>query len=70
MVKITSTMLLAAVLAVIGLFYVAAPHTLHISSGFGLGWDHTAHMVLGFVLFVLAGIAYSISGKTKPARRK
>ncbi len=70
---------IAAILAIIGLFYVAAPHSLHVSSGLGFGWGHTMHIVFGFALFVIAGALYSMSGKrkvkseksaTKPVRRK
>jgi len=48
----------SAVLGILGLFYVAAPHTLHVSSGASLGLDHTYHMVLGLVLLVIAAVVY------------
>ena len=58
---------LVAILAVIGLFYVAAPHSVHISSGLGFGWTHTMHIMFGVVLFIIAGILYFSYKKPKKA---
>ena len=55
--------LIPIVIAIIGLFYVAAPHDVHVSSGLDFGWTHSAHIVLGFVLFVIAGAIYFSGGK-------
>ena len=47
----------AVILAVLGAYYLLAPHTLHVSSGLGLGLEHTVHIILGVVLLA-AGAAY------------
>lgn len=41
------------VLVLLGLFYALAPHSVHVSSGLGLGLDHIIHVVLGLVLLVV-----------------
>lgn len=41
------------ILIIIGLFYAAAPHEIHVSSGAGFGWDHTMHIMLGAVLIII-----------------
>ncbi len=53
----TPDLVISAVLAVIGLFYVLLPHASHISLGIGFGLDHTVHVVLGIVLLA-AGAGY------------
>ena len=51
-------LIVAVILALVGLYYLVAPHTLHVSSGFGFGLDHTMHMLLGVVLLVVAAVVY------------
>lgn len=43
---------IGAVLVLLGLFYALAPHAMHVSSGLGLGLEHSVHQVLGVVLLV------------------
>ena len=62
---------IAGALIVIGLFYVAVPHDIHISSGLGFEWTHTMHIMFGLVLFIIAGILwFSKQKKTRPAARR
>ncbi len=51
-------LILSIILALVGLYYLAAPHSLHVSSGLGFGLEHTYHMVLGVVLLVVAAFVY------------
>ncbi|MGH9992562.1 MAG: hypothetical protein ACREAZ_07960 [Nitrososphaera sp.] len=48
-------LIMAGVVAGIGLFYKSAPHEIHIFSGIGLGLDHTAHVGTGAILITIAG---------------
>lgn len=59
------SLLPTAVLAVLGLFYLAVPHNIHLSSGLAFGLEHSMHMVLGVVLLVAAGLVYWKMGKSK-----
>lgn len=45
--------ILGIILLLVGLFYVLAPHTLHVSTGLGFGLEHTMHKVIGAILIVL-----------------
>ena len=51
-----AAMVLGIILLLIGLFYVLAPHTLHVSTGLGFGLEHTMHQILGVVLVVVGVI--------------
>ena len=42
------------VLVLLGLFYALAPHSMHVSSGLGFGFDHTVHVILGLT-FLISG---------------
>ncbi len=59
----STTRLVSGIIALIGLFYFVAPHSLHVSSGLGLGADHTMHMFIGFILFIAAGALYILPKK-------
>ncbi|MBI4176955.1 MAG: hypothetical protein HY516_01160 [Candidatus Aenigmarchaeota archaeon] len=62
----TPNIVVSAILVLVGLYYVLAPHELHVSSGFGFGLDHPVHMVLGVILLA-AGAGYYM---TKTAKGK
>lgn len=47
-------LILGIVLALLGLFYIAAPHNLH-QSTIGFGLEHTVHIILGVVLLAIGG---------------
>jgi len=49
-------MIIGIILLLVGLFYVLAPHTLHMSTGLGFGLEHTMHQILGVVLIVIGAI--------------
>lgn len=53
--------IVSIVLVLLGLFYVAAPHTIHTAT-IGLGLEHTMHMVLGIIL-MLVGLVVWWKGK-------
>ncbi len=53
----TPNLVLSAVLVVIGAYYALMPHTLHVGSGLGFGFDHVVHIVFGIVLLA-AGVGY------------
>ncbi len=46
-------LVLGVILLLVGLFYVLAPHTLHVSTGLAFGLDHTMHIVLGVILIIV-----------------
>jgi len=56
-------MLISILIVLAGLYYLIAPHDLHVSSGFGFGLDHYVHQVLGVVLIVIAGALYMMKMK-------
>jgi len=51
-----AAMIIGIILLLVGLFYVLAPHTLHMSTGLGFGLEHTMHQILGVVLIVIGAI--------------
>ena len=53
------------ILAVVGLVYLALPHSLHVSWGIDFGLDHAIHMVFGVVLLAVAGLLYWKGQKRK-----
>jgi len=53
------------IFALLGVFYTLLPHDIHVSSGLGFGLDHSMHIALGVVFFVIAGVSYWYFGKKK-----
>lgn len=53
----SSDLVITAILAIAGAYYLLAPHTLHVSSGLGIGLNHSIHIILGVILLA-AGAAY------------
>lgn len=60
----------SVVLAVLGLFYAAAPHSIHVSSGIGLGLEHSTHVILGVALVLLGAVLYFWGRKGTRKKRK
>ena len=58
----TTQYVIAGVLALVGLFYAALPHSVHTSSGIGLGLSHTVHVIIGAV-FIIAAIVVFMAAK-------
>lgn len=56
-------MILGAIIAITGLFYAAAPHGIHVSSGIGFGAEHIVHMGLGVVLIIVGAVLAYTSKK-------
>lgn len=50
-------LIIGVILLLVGIFYGAAPHSLHVSSGLAFGLDHTMHIVLGIVLIIIGIVA-------------
>ena len=46
------------ILAILGLLYLAVPHSIHVSSGIDLGLNHNVHIIIGVVLLAVAGLVY------------
>ncbi len=63
--SITPDMAIAVILAVVGAYYLLAPHTLHVSSGLGFGLEHATHVILGVVLIVLGAAHYYLKSGMK-----
>lgn len=59
--------IISVVLILLGLFYAIAPHNVHVSSGLGLGLEHTMHIAIGVILVVI-GLVVWWKGK-KPAKK-
>ena len=57
-------MIVGIILLLLGIFYVAAPHPVHVATGLGFGMEHNAHQILGVVLIVI-GVAAIWKGKKK-----
>ncbi len=50
--------IIAGFLGLLGLFYVVMPHSIHISSGIGLGLPHAVHLAIGVALIITAIIIF------------
>ena len=50
-------MIVGVILLLLGLFYVAAPHSVHVATGLGFGMEHNTHQILGVVLIVIGAVA-------------
>ena len=48
-----------------GLFYMLAPHEIHVASGLGFGLAHEVHIILGIFLLITAGIFWLLSRNKK-----
>ena len=59
----TTQYVIAGILALVGLFYAALPHSAHTSSGIGFGLSHTVHLVIGAVLIIAAIVVFMIAKK-------
>ena len=46
-------MVIGIILLLLGIFYVAAPHTMHVSTGLGFDMEHSMHQILGVILLVV-----------------
>lgn len=55
-------LIVGVIILLLGLFYAGAPHSLHTSSGIGLGLEHNVHQMLGIVL-VIVGLVVLIKGR-------
>ena len=51
-------MVIVVIIALVGLFYLAAPHQIHVSSGLGFDLEHPVHMLIGVVLLVVAFLMF------------
>ena len=49
-------LILTVILALAGLFFLAAPHNVHLS--LGLVADHSMHQIIGVVLLVVAAVVH------------
>ncbi|MBI3412519.1 MAG: hypothetical protein HY051_00365 [Candidatus Aenigmarchaeota archaeon] len=47
------------ILAILGAFYLLAPHNVHVSSGIGLDLDHSVHTIAGVILLLVAAGYYA-----------
>jgi hypothetical protein len=59
----TAKYAIAAIVGLIGLFYAIMPHSVHINSGIGFGLPHTAHLLIGVVLIIVAIAIYMMAKK-------
>ena len=66
---VNAVTIVGIILLILGLFYAAAPHDIHVSSGAGFGWDHTVHIVLGVILIIIGILAIYFSSKKKKGKK-
>ncbi len=59
--------IVSLVVILLGLFYAIAPHNVHVSSGLGLGLEHTMHIAIGVILVVIGLVVW---WKGKKAAKK
>ena len=50
-------MIVGVILLLLGIFYVAAPHSVHVSTGLGFSMEHSTHQILGVILLVVGIVA-------------
>ena len=60
----TAKYVIAAVVGLLGLFYAVMPHSVHINSGIGFGLPHTAHLLMGVVLIIVAIAIFVMAKKS------
>ena len=60
----TAQYVIAAIVGLLGLFYAVMPHSVHINSGIGFGLPHTAHLLIGVVLVIVAIVIFVMARKS------
>ena len=60
----TAKYIIAAIVGLLGLFYAVMPHSVHINSGIGFGLPHTAHLLIGVVLVIVAIVIFMMARKS------
>ena len=60
----TAKYIIAAIVGLLGLFYAVMPHSVHINSGIGFGLPHTAHLLIGVVLVIVAIVIFVMARKS------
>ena len=60
----TAKYIIAAIVGLLGLFYAVMPHSVHINSGIGFGLPHTAHLLMGVVLIIVAIAIFVMAKKS------
>ena len=60
----TAKYIIAAIVGLLGLFYAVMPHSIHINSGIGFGLPHTAHLLIGVVLVIVAIVIFVMARKS------
>lgn len=51
------------IFVLVGLFYLLAPHEMHVGMGLDFGATHTDHLVFGAVFLLMAGLMWHLNGK-------
>ena len=60
----TAEYAIAVIAGLLGLFYALMPHSVHINSGMGFGLPHTAHLLIGIVLIIVAIVVFVMARKS------
>jgi len=50
---VNTKLIIGIIIFIIGIFYAAVPHGIHVSSGMDFGLEHTTHVLLGLILLVI-----------------
>ena len=49
-------LIIGVIIFLLGIFYVGAPHDMHVATGLGFNLDHSTHQMLGAVLIVVGAV--------------
>jgi len=52
-----------AVFALVGLFYLLAPHEMHVGLGLDFKASHSDHLIFGAVFLIMTGLVWYLNGK-------
>jgi hypothetical protein len=47
----------------VGLFYLLAPHEMHVGLGLDFKASHTDHLIFGSIFLIMAGLIWHLNGK-------
>jgi len=52
-----------AIFALVGLFYLLAPHEMHVGLGLDFKASHADHLIFGAVFLIITGLVWHLNGK-------
>ena len=52
-----------SIFVLVGLFYLLAPHEMHVGTGLDFKASHADHLVFGAIFLIMAGLMWHLNGK-------